>query len=66
MSKPILAAAVIAAFAISPVWGQQQAPKSDMSNMSASEMRDMPGMGDDGSAHAMQSMEGATWIWVRT
>jgi len=29
-----------------------------MSNMSASDMHDMPGMGNEGSAHAMHSMEG--------
>ena len=58
MSKTILTAAALAVFAISPLWGQQQDPKSDMSNMSASDMHDMPGMGNDGSAHAMQSMEG--------
>ncbi len=29
-----------------------------MSSMSDSEMHDMPGMGNDGSAHAMHSMEG--------
>jgi hypothetical protein len=58
MSKTILAAAALAVFAMSPLWGQQQDPNSDMSNLSASEMHDMPGMGNDGSAHAMQSMEG--------
>jgi hypothetical protein len=57
MSKPILSAAAIAVFAFTPLWSQQQA-QSDMSKMSASEMHDMPGMGNDGSAHAMQSMEG--------
>jgi hypothetical protein len=56
MSKPILAAAALAVFAFSPLWGQQES-QSDMSNMSASEMHDMPGMGNDGSAHAMHSME---------
>jgi len=29
-----------------------------MSNMSASDMHDMPGMGNEGSAHAMHAMEG--------
>jgi hypothetical protein len=56
MSKPILAAAALAVFAFSPLWGRQES-QSDMSNMSASEMHDMPGMGNDGSAHAMHSME---------
>lgn len=58
MSKTILTAAALAVFVISPLWAQQQDLKSDMSNMSASEMHDMPGMGNEGSAHAMQSMEG--------
>jgi hypothetical protein len=58
MSKPILAAAALAVFAFSPLWGQQQESRSDTSNLSASEMHDMPGMGNDGSAHAMHSMEG--------
>ena len=57
MSKSILSAAAILVFAFTPLWGQQQG-QSDMSKMSASEMHDMPGMGNDGSAHAMQSMEG--------
>src|SRR5580700_9870576 len=57
MCKPILTVAAIAVFAFTPLWGQQQG-QSDMSKMSPSEMRDMPGMGNDGSAHAMQSMEG--------
>jgi hypothetical protein len=58
MSKPILAATVLAVFAVSPLWGQQPHPQGDMSSMTASEMHDMPGMGNDGSAHAMHSMEG--------
>jgi hypothetical protein len=58
MSKPILGAAAIAVFALCPLWGQQQKPQGDLSSMSVSEMHDMPGMGNDGSAHAMHSMEG--------
>ena len=58
MTKLILTAVALVVFAQSPLWGQQQDPKNDMSNMSASEMHDMPGMGNDGSAHAMRSMEG--------
>jgi hypothetical protein len=58
MGKPMLAAAALALFAFSPLRGQQQESNSDMSNMSASEMHDMPGMGNDGSAHAMHAMEG--------
>ena len=58
MTKLILTAVALVVFAQSPLWGQQQDPKNDMSNMSASQMHDMPGMGNDGSAHAMQSMEG--------
>src|SRR5271154_4811619 len=54
--KPILAAAALLAF--TPLWGQQQESQSGMSNNNASEMHDMPGMGNDGSAHAMHSMEG--------
>jgi hypothetical protein len=58
MSKPILAAAALAVFAFCPLWAQQQKSQSELSNMSASEMHDMPGMGNDGSTHAMHSMEG--------
>src|SRR5579872_4927030 len=39
----------------------QKAPETmshDMSSMSASDMHDMPGMGGEGSAHAMQAMAG--------
>jgi hypothetical protein len=36
---------------------QEQKPQTDMSNMTASDMHDMPGMGNEGSAHAMNSME---------
>jgi len=56
MSKSILAAALVV-FGFTALWGQQQAPRGDAS-MNASEMHDMPGMGNDGSAHAMHSMEG--------
>lgn len=64
MSKPVLAAVlvlVLAPFA----WTQAQKSQTDTSNMdlsghdtNASDMHEMPGMGSDGSAHAMQSMEG--------
>src|SRR5580700_11152957 len=57
MSKPILSAAAIAMFASTPLWSQQQA-QSDMSKMSATKMHTLPDMGNDGSSHAMQSMEG--------
>jgi hypothetical protein len=57
MSKPILAAA-LAVFTVTPLWGQQPVSQSNISNMSVSEMHDMPGMGNEGSAHAMHSMEG--------
>jgi hypothetical protein len=57
MSKPILATA-LAVFTVAPLWGQQPASQSNISNMSVSEMHDMPGMGNEGSAHAMHSMEG--------
>jgi len=57
MRKPILGAAAIAVLAWAPLWGQQQKAPSDMSSMNASEMHEMPGMGNDGSAHAMHSME---------
>jgi hypothetical protein len=56
MSKPILAVAAFAVLAFTPLWGQQ--PQSGMTNMNASDMHDMPGMGNDGSAHAIHSMEG--------
>jgi hypothetical protein len=58
MSKPILAVGALAVFTFCPLWGQQQRPQSEMPSMSDSEMHDMPGMGNDGSAHAMHSMEG--------
>ncbi|MGA8151204.1 MAG: hypothetical protein WB952_09665 [Terriglobales bacterium] len=37
---------------------QTDSPGHDMSKMSASDMHDMPGMGNEGSAHAMHAMEG--------
>jgi hypothetical protein len=57
MTKSILAAFALTVFAFSPLWGQQQTSHSDTPRMGASEMHDMPGMGNDGSAHAMHSME---------
>ena len=67
MTKRILIFATLV-FALSLVWAQE--PKStgdmsnmdmsghDMSSMKTSDMHDMPGMDNDGSAHAMHSMEG--------
>src|SRR5277367_2334945 len=43
-------------FALCPLWAQQ--PTSPASNMPAHDMQAMPGMDDDGAAHAMKSMEG--------
>jgi hypothetical protein len=57
MTKSILAAAALTLLAFSSLWGQQQ-PQGGVSSTSVSEMHDMPGMGNDGSAHAMHSMEG--------
>ena len=64
MGKPALAAVLV--LLLSPFAGTQaQKPQGDMSNMdmsrhgnNASDIHEMPGMGSDGSAHAMQSMEG--------
>jgi hypothetical protein len=56
MSKPILVVAALAVLAVAPLSGQQS--QGGISNMNASDMHDMPGMGNDGSAHAMHSMEG--------
>jgi hypothetical protein len=58
MSKLTLATAALAVFTPCLFWGQQQKPQGDMASMSASEMHDMPGMDNEGSAHAMHSMEG--------
>jgi len=67
MLKPILAVVSLAVLCSSATWAQNQKPSSDMPNMNmsghdmsgmnASDMHDMPGMGNDGSAHAMHSME---------
>jgi hypothetical protein len=57
MTKRVLTVAALAIVAFSPLWGQQQNAKNSTSNMNTSEMHDMPGMGNDGSAHAMHSME---------
>ena len=56
MNKTILVAALMAC-TFSSLYAQQQKAPNDMSGMSASEMHDMPGMGNDGSADAMHSME---------
>jgi hypothetical protein len=68
MSKRLLAVAWLAVFALALVWAQEQKsggdmsnmemPGHDMSNTNAADMHDMPGMGSDGSAHAIHSMEG--------
>jgi hypothetical protein len=66
LTKRILTTAFSAGLLLSSmVWAQDQKPSSgaqapghDMSNMSGSDMHDMPGMTNDGSAPAMQSMEG--------
>jgi hypothetical protein len=67
MRKRILIFATLV-FALSLVWAQESKSTGDMSNMDmsghdmssmkASDMHDMPGMDNDGSAHAMHSMEG--------
>ena len=63
--RKLLLAIGLAVLLSSLAWGQEQKSQNDMSNMdmsghdaNASEIHDMPGMGSDGSAHAMQSMEG--------
>jgi hypothetical protein len=66
MSKRLLAVVSLAVFA-ALAWAQEQKSGADMSNMeipghdisnsNATDMRDMPGMSSDGSAHAMHSME---------
>jgi hypothetical protein len=66
MSRRILATASVAALLLFPVLRAQEQksegdmPKMDMSghDMSNTKTSDMPGVGGDGSAHAMQSMEG--------
>jgi hypothetical protein len=67
MSKRPLAIVILVLFAILCLQAQDQKPLSDMSGMtmsghdlsaiSSTDSHDMPGMGDDGSAHAMHSME---------
>ena len=58
MTKSILATVTLTVFTLFPLWGQQQEPQGNTSKMGVSEMHDMPGMGNEGSAHAMHSMEG--------
>ena len=58
---PALAASAL--LLLSLAWSQDQKPPDnppspDMSGHDMSGMRDMPGMGNDGSAHAMHAMEG--------
>jgi hypothetical protein len=66
MSKRLIA--IAAAVLVSVLAGAQTTKKEnstpdmdmsghDMSNVSASDTQDMPGMGNDGSAHAMRSMD---------
>ena len=65
MIKRTLAVGALALLSLSLVWAQEQKSQGDASNMSghdmsgmnASDMHDMPGMGNDGSAHAMHAME---------
>jgi hypothetical protein len=68
MTNRALAVASLVFLALSLVCAQEGKPQGDMpnrdmtspdmSNMHGSDMPDMPGMGSDGSAHAMRSMEG--------
>jgi predicted secreted protein len=53
MHKRLITLAAAAILLLAPAWAQDQKPPDD-----TSAMHDMPGMGNDGSAHAMQSMEG--------
>jgi len=63
MNKGLLASFALASILCASLWAQQ--PQSqmdmsghDMSQKSASDMPDMPGMDNEGSAHAMNAMEG--------
>ncbi|HXZ33242.1 MAG TPA: hypothetical protein VEH30_13260 [Terriglobales bacterium] len=70
MSKAILVFASIAIFSSALLWSQQSTQNQqgdmsgmdmsthDMSSMHSAVPHDMPGMENDGSAHAMQAMEG--------
>jgi hypothetical protein len=73
MRRPIVAFVSVTLFTFLPIWAQERTsqddtlnidkPGHDMSShdtskMSPSQMGDMAGMGSDGSAHAMRSMEG--------
>jgi hypothetical protein len=68
MTNRTLAVISFVFLGLSLVCTQEAKPQGDMSNMDMtghdtsdlkpSNMQDMPGMGSDGSAHAMQSMEG--------
>src|SRR5438552_16291322 len=67
MSKRLLAAGTVVILAMGLAASQEQKkentmPNKDMSahakaDITASDMNDMPAMGNDGSAHAMHSME---------
>jgi len=59
-SLSLVLAMMLAAGAVLAQVQQRQAdmPSHDMSKMSASDMHDMPGMGNEGSAPAMNAMEG--------
>jgi hypothetical protein len=68
MRKSVLFLALVTVFGCSLIWSQDQKPQNsmagmdmsghDMSNMNSSDTHDMPGMTNDGTASAMQSMEG--------
>jgi len=71
MNKQMLVGASIVMFSFSLLWSQDQTPQGtqgsmpgmemsghDMSSMNSADAHDMPGMGGEGSAAAMQSMEG--------
>jgi hypothetical protein len=62
--KQRILAMVVAVLLLPFAWAQEQKSQGDMSNMdmsahdtNASDTHEMPGMGSDGSAHAMHSME---------
>ena len=80
MSKRLLAAGTVVILAMGLATAQEPKnentmPDMDMSthgkSVTASDMHDMPAMGNDGSAHAMHSMEHrhmdmGPQIWART
>jgi hypothetical protein len=65
MCKRVLVLISLTALAVAPLWAQDQKPQDgpamaehDKPEMSTSDMHEMPGMGNESSAHAMHSMEG--------